>query len=207
MEFRDRVLAAAIADRIRKGRAHFADVPPEGLAPIEHGKVMRTEAAVQCIKLLADARKALALDQMGPPADVEAIRRQDLARSVRSIGVASAYRTNAQERHIWTDICFPKYYKATQTRRAAAVGGPHGDEAVHIMVAYFSSRKAPPGFSNHSNGNAVDFTTTQGSEIYTANTSQRAGWRRTWLHPWLTQNAGRYRFHCLDSEEWHWDFR
>ena len=74
------------------------------------------------------------------------------------------------------------------------------------MVRYFSPRKAPPGFSNHSNGKAVDFTTKEGKVTYTANTSQRAGWRKTWLHGWLLENAEKYGFHPLASEEWLWDF-
>jgi LAS superfamily LD-carboxypeptidase LdcB len=89
----------------------------------------------------------------------------------------------------------------------AAQGGPHGEEAVRIMVEYFSPRKAPPGFSNHSNGNAVDFMTIQGGITYTANTSQRVGWRKTWLHAWLLEHANQYGFRPLQSEEWHWDFR
>ena len=40
-----------------------------------------------------------------------------------------------------------------------------------------------------------------------ANTSQRAGWRRTWLHRWLVPNAERYGFRPLATEEWHWDYR
>lgn len=77
------------------------------------------------------------------------------------------------------------------------------------MVRYFSPRKAPPGFSNHSNhsnGRAVDFTTKEGKVTFTANTSQRVGWRKTWLHAWLVTNAPAYGFHPLASEEWHWDF-
>jgi hypothetical protein len=75
------------------------------------------------------------------------------------------------------------------------------------MVGYFTTRKAPPEFSNHSNGKAVDFMTTQGTVTYTANTSQRAGWRRTWLHRWLLTHAKEYRFYGPESEEWHWDYR
>lgn len=66
--------------------------------------------------------------------------------------------------------------------------------------------KAAPGFSNHSNGTAVDFQTMHGGTDYFANSSQHAGWRATWLHPWLLQNAATYGFKPLASEEWHWDY-
>lgn len=207
LDFMDRVLKAAIADRFGKGRQYFPEIDSGALAKVEKGKVMRTEAAAQCVKLLKAAREDLATEQMGPPPDIESMKRQDLARTVRSIGITSAYRTNSEEQHIWKFVCFPKYYAATEGRRSAAAGGPHGDRAVRIMVDYFTTRKAPPGFSNHSNGKAVDFMTTQGKATYTANTSQRAGWRGTWLHMWLLKHAKEYRFFALDSEEWHWDYR
>jgi hypothetical protein len=60
LDFMERVLAAAIADRIRKGRTQFSDIASDGLGPIENGKVMRKEAATECIQLLKDARAALA---------------------------------------------------------------------------------------------------------------------------------------------------
>jgi hypothetical protein len=207
LDFMERVLEAAIADRIRKGRKQFSDIAGDDLGPIENGKVMRKEAATKCIQLLKDARAALADEQLGPPVDEEAMTHQGLARDVRSIGIASAYRSLAYERRIWTHDCFPKYYRETYATRMAAAGGPHGEKAVNIMVRYFSPRKSPPGFSNHSNGKAVDFTTRQGRVTYTANTSQRSGWRKTWLHEWLVKNAEKYGFYPLDSEEWHWDFR
>jgi hypothetical protein len=207
LDFRDRVLAAAIRDRHRKGRRFFNDISASELSPIEKGKAMRAEAAGKCIELLRAAREDLARDQMGPPADSADSAREHLARSVRSIGIGSAYRSHAEERLIWANDCFPKYYRATYGRRMAAQGGPHGEEAVRIMVEYFSPRKAPPGFSNHSNGNAVDFMTIQGGITYTANTSQRVGWRKTWLHAWLLEHANQYGFRPLQSEEWHWDFR
>jgi hypothetical protein len=207
LAFMARVLEAAIADRIRKGKKQFSDIGSGELAPIENSKVMRKEAAARCIELLKDARAALAGEQWGPQADAQATARQDLARAVRAIGIASAYRSHAYERRIWTHDCFPKYYRETYARRSEAPGGPHGERAVSIMVRYFSPRKSPPGFSNHSDGKAVDFMTKQGRVTYTANTSQRSGWRKTWLHGWLVENAAKYGFCPLESEEWHWDFR
>lgn len=206
LDFMARVFDAAIADRVRRGKKQFDDIPTAELSEVENGKMMRKEAATKCIQLLKDAREALGSEQWGPPANIEAMAHQNLARNVRSIGIASAYRSHGYERRIWTQDCFPKYYRETYARRLEAAGGLHGEAAVRIMVRYFSPRKAPPGFSNHSNGKAVDFTTKEGKVTYTANTSQRAGWRKTWLHGWLLENAEKYGFHPLASEEWHWDF-
>lgn len=206
-EFRVKVLEAAILDRFRKGRRRFPDLAPGDLSLIEKGKMMRPEAAASCVQLLAAARRDLATDQMGPPVDLAARKHQDAAREVRSIGIASAYRNYEEETRVWKTDCFPDYYKATAPEREGLAGGRHGEAAIAVLVAYFSPRTAPPGFSNHSDGRAVDFTTTQGGTEYAAHGYQRAGWRRTWLHRWLVQHAGEYRFHSLESEEWHWDHR
>jgi hypothetical protein len=206
LDFMARVFDAAIADRVRRGKKQFSDIPSGELAEVENGKVMRKEAAASCIQLLKDARESLGGDRWGPPPSLEAMAAATQARNVRSIGIASAYRSHAYERRIWAQDCFPKYYKETYARRLDAAGGPHGDAAVQLLVRYFSPRKAPPGFSNHSNGKAVDFTTREGKVTFTANTSQRAGWRKTWLHAWLVTNAPKYGFHPLASEEWHWDY-
>lgn len=75
-----------------------------------------------------------------------------------------------------------------------------------MLARYISPRKAAPGFSNHSNGTAVDFTTTVDNVLFT-DKSPREFWRETWLHAWLLQNADQYGFYPLASEEWHWDYR
>lgn len=93
-----------------------------------------------------------------------------------------------------------------QSRKSHAIGGRHGRAAVQLLARYISPRKAAPGFSNHSDGTAVDFVTTQDGRLYTDETSREL-WRQTWLHPWLVANAATYRFNALASEEWHWDYR
>jgi len=62
------------------------------------------------------------------------MRRQSLARSTHSVGIVSAYRTNAEECTIWTVDCFPKYYERTSAERMKAAGGAHGERAVRITV-------------------------------------------------------------------------
>jgi LAS superfamily LD-carboxypeptidase LdcB len=84
-------------------------------------------------------------------------------------------------------------------------GHEHGPAAQRHMLSTMLPVKAPPGFSNHSNGTAVDFKTSYDGVLYVADTSQHTGWQGTWLHPWLVANARTYGFKPLSSEEWHWD--
>jgi len=200
------VLEAAILDRFRKGRRRFPDLAAGDLSVIEKGKVMRQGAAANCIRLLAAARRDLATEQMGPPVGLAAQQHQNAARNVVSIGIGSAYRSHEEETRIWKFQCFPTYYKDTGSARETLVGGAHGNAAVAYLVDYFSGRKAPPGFSNHSDGRAVDFITTEGGKDYGPHGYQRKAWARTWLHLWLVQHAMEYRFHPLATEEWHWDY-
>src|SRR5438552_11668794 len=44
----------------------------------------------------------------------------------------------------------------TARERANMKGGPHGPEAVAHMVWYVGQWIAPPGFSHHQNGKAID---------------------------------------------------
>lgn len=73
---------------------------------------------------------------------------------------------------------------------------------LRMMVSY----KAAPGYSNHSNGLAVDFTTTYKGRSLKSRKAQREPWRDAWLHRWLLENAANYRFQPLATEEWHWDY-
>ena len=78
---------------------------------------------------------------------------------------------------------------------------------MRILVAYYTPRKAAPGFSNHTNGIAVDFNTRQGPDTLAASTSQTGAWMASWLHRWLVTSAATFHFHPLSSEAWHWDYR
>jgi hypothetical protein len=197
-QFKQAVLDRQIRNAIAGGRTRYAPVPDSELAVVEGGHRLRTEAAERCRALLSAARAALAEAQRAGT-DADAAR-------VTQIGIVSSYRDPAYDGRIWHQL-FPKYYRETRAHREQLVGGPHGDAAVQYLARYISGRKAAPGFSNHSDGRAVDLTTTEGGVVFGPNTSQRAGWRRTWLHRWLVPNAERYGFNPLATEEWHWDYR
>jgi hypothetical protein len=196
--FKAAVLEQQVQNALAGGRRRFAPVPDGELEVVEGGHRLRSEAAQQCRALLSVVRAALAEAQRSG-ADSDAAR-------VTRIGIASSYRDPAYDGRLWHQY-FPKYYAETRTQRQDLVGGPHGDAAVRLLARYISQRKAAPGFSNHSDGRAVDFTTTEGGVEFGANTAQRVGWRRTWLHRWLVPNAERYGFRPLATEEWHWDHR
>jgi D-alanyl-D-alanine carboxypeptidase len=196
-DFRQGVLEQQIRNAQAQGRDYYPPVPPEELDIVEGQHRMRREAAMQCRNLLAAARTDLAVAKQNP--------KDGLAASVKSVGVGSCYRDYERDRDRWYEL-FDQYYHETRTQREDAAGGPHGRDAVNLLARYVSKRKAAPGFSNHSNGTAVDFMTVQGGTTYTDETS-RSAWRLTWLHPWLVANAVRFRFNALSTEEWHWDYR
>jgi murein DD-endopeptidase MepM/ murein hydrolase activator NlpD len=196
--FKAAVLERQTQNALASGRTRYAPVPESELAVVEGGHRLRREAAQQCRALLSAVRAELAEAQRAGT-DSDAAR-------VTQIGIVSSYRDPAYDGRLWHQY-YPRYYRETRAQREELVGGPHGDAAVRRLAQYISQRKAAPGFSNHSDGRAVDFTTTEGGVTFGANTSQRVGWRRTWLHRWLVPNAERYGFRPLATEEWHWDFR
>ncbi|WP_224242992.1 eCIS core domain-containing protein [Hyalangium gracile] len=195
--FKRQVYNAHVAAARARGRVFNMDLAEDQLAPIEGGGRLHRDAAPFLTQMLAAAR-----------ADLQAARtaNEALALGATSIGVGSAYRSATQELTIWEDL-FPQYYAATAGDRATAEGGEHGAAAVRVMVAHYTTRKAAPGFGNHTNGIAVDFTTTQGGAALGANTSQNELWRASWFHAWLVAHASQYHFQPLASEAWHWEYR
>ncbi|HEX9094881.1 MAG TPA: D-alanyl-D-alanine carboxypeptidase family protein [Candidatus Dormibacteraeota bacterium] len=121
-----------------------------------------------------------------------------------SIGISNAYRSPATDFDAWQDA-FKTHYDSTAKRRRAQVGGPFGDAAVAILAAEMFNFKASPGFSNHTQGLAMDFTTHQDGQGLTAKSAQKELWRDSWLYLWLRKNAHDSHFAQLPTEEWHWD--
>lgn len=196
-QFKQAVLAGQIRRKERQGKTHFAPVPDSELEVVEAGFRMRKAGAQSCRDLLRAARAELGEAQRAA---------DDAAKRTTAMGIASAYRDYTQDSRAWSNT-FDKHYEKQEnrTRMEAMAGGRHGDAAREWLIALMSPIKAPPGFSNHSNGLAVDFSTTDGGVHLGPNTNQRAAWRASWLHRWLVANASTYRFHALASEEWHWD--
>lgn len=96
--------------------------------------------------------------------------------------------------------CVSLLAKARSDLLAAQSGG--------IMVRWYSGRKAAPGFGNHTNGIAVDFTTTQSGVRLGANTSQNKIWLDSWFHQWLVAHAASdFNFKPIATEAWHWEYK
>lgn len=195
-DFKAKVLERQIRNAIAKGRRYCANVPDGDLAIVEDKHRMRTAAADRCRELLKAAREALAAAKD---------QGQSGAKLAGKIGVYSAYRTIPEDSASW-ESSFAQYYEETRTKRAAFPTGEHGKQALTLMVNMMISYKAAPGYSNHSNGLAVDFFTIQKGKKLRARKAQREAWRGTWLFAWLTDNAAAYGFKNLETEEWHWDF-
>ncbi|WP_224362372.1 eCIS core domain-containing protein [Hyalangium versicolor] len=194
--FKRQVYNAHVAAARARGREFHMGIADEDLERVEGGRLHR-DAAPSLTSLLARARADLATAQAA---------HDTLATGAGRIGVGSAYRGATEELNIWERL-FPDYYSATQAERTAAPGGEHGPAAVRIMVTHYTSRKAAPGFGNHTNGIAVDFTTVQGGTALGASTAQNALWRASWFHHWLVEHAADFHFQPLATEAWHWEYR
>jgi LAS superfamily LD-carboxypeptidase LdcB len=198
-QFQQAVLEAETEHSKRRGREYFAPVPESDLEVVEGRFKLRKNAAKSCREMLAAARAAL---EAAKAAAAKA-KKADRASKTRSIGICSAYRDYDDDLRAWRNAFKKHYDEMIETKKF--VGHEHGKLAQQHMVTTLIPLKAPPGFSNHSNGTAVDFQTDFNGTAYLANSSQRDGWRTTWLHPWLVANAATYGFRPLSSEEWHWD--
>lgn len=180
-----------------KKRAFFRDLSDMELERIDPNGPhrMRREAALACRELLAEARAALSEAQSGA---------DRTANQTKAIGVQSAYRSFREDERAWNNT-FNKYYGEMVESQLFA-GNELGAAALQHMFELMKKYKAPPGYSNHSNGMAVDFNTVQGKVKYEAKKAQNVGWKRTWLHSWLVANAARFGFKPLATEAWHWDY-
>ena len=123
------------------------------------------------------------------------------------LSAASGYRGRAHQERLWKSYFRDKYYPATRKMRAALPGGVHGDEAVTRMVSYIAGKIAPPGYSNHQAGVAIDFwqVRVKGHDIHNDTNADAIGlWKTTWFWAWLNQHAGEYGFLDFNKEPWHW---
>lgn len=126
-----------------------------------------------------------------------------------ALGATSGYRAMAHQEELWRGYFFGHYYD-TAKERANMKGGPHGPEAIAHMVWYVGQWVAPPGFSNHQNGKAIDLLQERepGYPIRNSrDTKERQKWWNTWLWHWLDTNAKTFKFKNYEKEPWHWDFQ
>ncbi len=150
------------------------------------------------------------------------------AKNVTAIGVNNAYRSAETDFGIWSGMFFgvvlnviPRKPREDVKALWALANGKESApgliqrmadyyttkpaEAIKRAVAEYQAGKAAPGFSKHSDGKAVDFTTTQGEELGPSD-SQHQAWMNSWFFIWLAKHARDFKFYPLSTEPWHWNF-
>jgi len=201
LAFIRKVYQARVA-RSAAGKPFVPSVPKNELGNVENGEQMRKPAAASCVAMLAQARAALASEKAQGKA---------AALNVKGFGARSGYRSVERQFDGWQSAFRSKYYRDTQTPRAALQGGPHGKAAVDYMVGYVGARIGAPGYSLHNNGLAMDFFTKEGNLSLGPNTNAKnvAAWKRTWLFDWLARHANAHQFYqnTKINEPWHWEYR
>jgi hypothetical protein len=230
LEFRTRVFERVLRDR--KGRKPFPDldrgqldrVPRPSTLPkgADWSSVLTGKAtAAAAGRLLEDAHRALREAQQ--QGDVDALR-------TRFIYPNSGYRSSGEQKVLWLRYFSRKrtgYYDLSADARSRLPGGPHSAAAVDYMVKPkgaggfgVGGRIAPPGYSNHQNAIALDFTQVRSAAKYRIPNSTAPKddsdrkWKASWFHRWLNTmgadgqtNAARHGFRPIPTEAWHWEFR
>jgi hypothetical protein len=178
----------------------------EDLEEVEYGFKMHKAAAADCATLLArarhdrDERKMFAKYRKPKDRTVG----DKLVIAAGDISIASAHRSLDSDFSAWKNT-FDTHVERTKAARATLTGGEFGAAAVTLMVDAMYPIKAIPGYSNHTKGLAVDFSTTQGGNTLGPKTAQKDAWRNSWFYKWLVANAADHHFAQLPTEEWHWD--
>jgi hypothetical protein len=193
--FRQQVYAEQLERKLRQKKEFFPGLPTDHLDKVEGDHELHIDAVEDARNLLAAARADLAVQKDAGKAD---------ALKVAWIGIGSAYRNPKRDFAAWQSA-FNTHYNDTASKRAGLAGGAHGHAAVSLLVNRMVVKKAVPGFSNHTKGLAIDFSTRQGEWTFVSSSAQTAGWKRTWLFGWLTNNAGNHKFKPYSKEPWHWD--
>ena len=211
LSFEQRVLDAHLARALI--RKHHPDAPiPEGeLDKVEGRFELRREAAKRCRDLLAKARADLASAQAQKTAE---------ALAVKNFGLTSAYRSKAYDEALWRGYFRAKYYSINASRSGGFIHGTGPtnrllDQIAEEFVDYISPRKAAPGFSNHTNGTAVDFYTVEHGKNYHAETGGKKealaainrAYEQTWLYHWLDTHQDNFKMERIKTEAWHWEFK
>jgi len=200
-----RVYNAQVRNTLAAGKTYLFGLPDDDLRLVEDDHWMHKEASDDCRWLLLFARQELQRIQAAKP-----------SKHPITIGIASAYRTPEDDGKAW-HAAFTTHYDDTKPKRDEFDTGAHGDEAFRLLLKIMPKAKAAAGFSNHTQGRAVDFSTQEvidgKLQFLTAKTSQHELWKKCWFFKWLVAdgNAAKYRFVELSNpgttEEWHYDHK
>lgn len=225
-EFEETVLEQHVK-RADRSKVRAKSIPESELMVVEGKFKLRTQAAIACRLLLAEARGALNKEKADFAKKSKKEQEAELAESKKSqivhvskvtyIGLSSAYRSFEYDAALWHSYFRTKYYPENVAKLSSisrSQGGKHGWKAAQMMVAFIAKRKAAPGFSNHTNGIAVDFVTKEGGETLQAETGHNekalnkvnARWERSWFYKWIDSHKENYHVHRIPTEAWHWEF-
>ena len=225
--FEEAVLEAHVR-KAAKRRPRAAVIPETELEEVEGDHRLLKGAAGKCRSLLRQARADLAKEKaafLKKSRDEQKAEQRKIETSgsapvtkVESIGIASGYRSFEYDSALWHSYFQDQYYPLTYSERRSLScwdGGEFGGKAVRMMVGFVSKRKAAPGFSNHTNGIAVDFFTIEAGHLLRAKTGRsdkemaklNARWEKSWLYRWLQEHRAEYGIERIETEAWHWEFR
>ena len=214
-EFEQRVLNAHIVrSEVKKRQNASGPIPTADLMSVEGDFKLRSAAATKCKLLLQKARADL---------NNAKVRGDAFALKVSRIGLTSAYRSPEYDEELWRRYFRSKYYRINLSklmRKSQFVVGSHRREqlvnaAAEELVGFIRTRKAAPGFSNHTKGIAVDFITHEGGATYAAETGKSDAelkmlnqrYEKTWFYKWLDAHKSEFGAARISSEAWHWEFR
>jgi hypothetical protein len=150
--------------------------------------------------------------------------RLEISRQGKQITVkaGNAYRSADWQLETWATKRFPQYYEqATETtdkktgKKKLPLIAPDdfSESAAKKLAAYIGARFAAPGFSNHQQGLAVDFHTTElfglKPKKLKASFAHRKLWWKSWFWTWLEREGNAYKFGFVPykKEPWHWEYR
>jgi hypothetical protein len=181
------------------GRKPVWGVPEDQLGTIE-GKRLHKDAVSSAEALLDSARFDLdTAKKLGKP---EALK-------VSKVGIASAYRpARTVDFEAWKDTFASTYGTMYKARKAQGrESEPFSKAETSELLVKMINNKAVPGFSNHSRGTAIDFSTTEGKRTLGPSHSDSPAWRTSWFYNWLMTHAFKFGWDPYSKEEWHFDFR
>ena len=209
-EFEQLVLDTHILRSERKKGKAAAEIAKSELETVEDRFKLRSYAARACRELLKNAR-----------ADLKAAKANGTVHKDTDFGLTSAYRGPEYDKALWRQYFRSKYYKLKLARVEAQfyVGEKNLNRIVQAfaqdLVEFIAKRKAAPGYSNHTNGIAVDFWTKENGVMHQAESGKgdsglgkvNAAWATTWLYKWLERHKSVYQLDRIETEAWHWEFK
>jgi|GEM_PF-3097412 len=190
------IATASLGDHI------YGGVAKGDLGKTENGLDYRSDCVPHLASLLGALRSAMANGEVVKNDKGVEIK----APTNGGITVNSAYRSPAYDFGLW-DSYFQHYFIESIEQREKIPEGPLSHKAAQWLVSNIIAwRKAPPGGSNHSNGNAVDLARTVNGKHQSNDYDDQRAWRSSWEYFWLKENALTYGFTNYKKEAWHWEW-